>query len=44
MLGLDQHGNAAGLQDLVDRGGNLRRQMLLGLEPASKDVGQAGKL
>jgi len=31
VLGLDHHGNAAGLQDLLDRGGDLGVHVLLGL-------------
>src|SRR6185312_1471719 len=33
MLGLDHHRNAARLEDLVDRDGDLRGQMLLRLQP-----------
>src|SRR4051812_25114625 len=41
MLRLDQYGNAARLQDFVDDGGDLRGQVLLGLQPARKNVGQS---
>ena len=36
MLGLEHHGDAARLQDLVDRLGDLRRHGLLGLQAAGK--------
>ena len=36
MLGLDQDGNAAGFQDLVDRGRDLRGEMFLGLGGARR--------
>ena len=44
MLRLDHHGNAAGLQHLVDRGRDLGGQMLLGLQAAREDVGQPRQL
>src|SRR5947208_7514818 len=44
MLGLDHHGNAAGFEDLVDRGRDLRGEMLLGLQPPREDVGQPRQL
>ena len=37
MLRLDHHRNAAGLEDLVDRGGDLGGEMLLGLQAAGED-------
>ncbi len=40
MLGLHHHGDAARPQDLVDRGRDLRRQVLLRLQPACIDVDQ----
>src|ERR1700758_4161407 len=44
MLRFDQHRNAAGLEDLVDRGRDLGGEMFLGLQAAGEDVGQPGKL
>src|ERR1700678_4555564 len=44
MLGLDQDGDAAGFKNLVDGGGNLRRQMFLGLQAAGKDIGEPREL
>src|SRR5882757_9143128 len=44
MLGLDHDRNATRLEDLVDRGRDLRGQMLLGLQAAGKDVGEACQL
>src|SRR5204862_4114429 len=41
MLRLDHHGNAAGFQDFVDRCCDLCGQMLLGLQAAREDIGQA---
>src|SRR5215475_7794111 len=44
MLGLDHNRNAAGFQDLIDRGRDLCGQMLLGLQPPREDVGQPREL
>jgi hypothetical protein len=44
MLRLDQHGNATGLENLVDRGRDLGGQVLLGLQAAGEDVGQPRQL
>jgi hypothetical protein len=41
MLGLDHHGNAAGFENFVDRRGDLRGQVLLGLQAAGEDIGEA---
>ena len=38
------HRNAAGLENLVDRGCDLRGEMLLGLQAAGEDVGQPRQL
>ena len=44
VLGLDHHGDAARLQDLVDRGRDLRGQVLLRLQAPRIDVDQAREL
>src|SRR5438874_779940 len=44
MLGLDHDRNAARLEDLLDRGRNLRGHVLLRLQPTRIDVHQAGEL
>src|SRR5207344_802092 len=40
MLGPQHHCDAPRLEHLLDRGGNLRVEMLLGLQPQRKDVDQ----
>src|SRR3954452_2094616 len=44
MLRLDHDRNAAGFQHLVDRGCDLRGQMLLGLQAACENVGEPRQL
>src|SRR6202051_2815933 len=44
VLGLDQHGDAMRLEHVLDCGGHLRSELLLGLQPARIDVDHAGEL
>src|SRR5580704_13007001 len=43
VLGLDQHGDAVRLEDVLDGRRHLRGELLLGLQPARIDVDQAGE-
>ena len=44
MLRLDHHCNATGFQDFVDGSGDLGGEVLLGLQPPRKDVGEPRQL
>src|SRR5262245_14662014 len=44
VLGLDHHGNAARIEDLLDRGRDLRGHVLLGLQASRIDVDEAREL
>src|SRR5712671_4393189 len=44
MRRLDDHGDALGFEDIVDRIGDLRRQLFLDLQPLGIDVDHAGEL
>src|SRR3954453_10502492 len=44
MLRLDHHGDAARLEDLVDRGRDLRGEVFLGLQPTRENVSEPGQL
>ena len=44
MRGLDHHSDAAGLEHLLDRIGDLRGQSLLNLQPLGEDLDHAGEL
>src|SRR5438046_6303106 len=44
VLGFEHHGDAVGLEDLIDRGGNLRSEVLLRLQPPRIDIDQPREL